>query len=220
MTLREFEQWLALEIEQYHQSEHRGLMDATPASAWSALTTAHRIKALPADPAKQLRFLIQFLPMATRTIQPDGLTIFYLRYWHPIFTAWRETRPKVSVRYHPEDLSRVFVTADGKMYVEATFADLRRPRISLWEQRIARRTLRASGSRDVSEALIFKAIERQRQIVASAGSKTRRSRITVGSGRRPQLKESPWPQHAHRVPEPAIEIDYSKPPEESNVEIW
>ena len=94
MTLREFEQWLALEIEQYHQSEHRGLMGASPASAGSALTTAHRIKALPADPAKPLRFLIQFLPMATRTIQPDGLTIFYLRYWHPIFTAWRETVPR------------------------------------------------------------------------------------------------------------------------------
>jgi hypothetical protein len=38
---------------------------------------------LPSDPSKQLRFLIQFLPMATRTIQHDGLTIFYLLYWHP-----------------------------------------------------------------------------------------------------------------------------------------
>ncbi len=139
LTLREFEQWLVLEIAQrYHHSEHRGLMGATPASAWQVLVGAHPPSALPSDPAKQLRFLIQFLPMETRTIQQDGLTIFYLRYWHPIFAAWRETRSKVSVRYHPEDLSRVFVSADGKTHVEARFADLRRPSISLWEQRTRR----------------------------------------------------------------------------------
>ncbi len=67
---------------------------------------------------------------------------------------------------------RVFVSADGKTYVEATFADLRCRRISLWEQRLARKALRASGNPDVSEALIFKTIERQRQIVSGAASQT------------------------------------------------
>ena len=75
----------------------------------------------------------------------------------------------MSVRYLPVDLSRVFVTADGNTYVEATFADLRRPRISLREQR------------------------------SRAGRFVRRDR--------PQLKEAPWPQHAHSVPEPATKIN-------------
>ncbi len=39
------------------------------------------------------------------------------------------------VRYHPEDLSRVFVSVDGRTYHEARHADLRLPAISLWEQR-------------------------------------------------------------------------------------
>ena len=72
---------------------------------------------------------------------------------------------------------------------------------------MARKALRASGSRDVSEALIFKTIERQRQIVAGAASKTRRSKITVESRHLSQLKESPWPQPARRGPEPASEVD-------------
>ena len=221
LTLREFEQWLALEIAQrYHHSQHRGLMGATPASAWQALVAAHAVLALPSDPSKQLRFLIQFLPLATRTIQHDGLTIFYLRYWHPIFAAWRETRSKVSVRYHPEDLSRIFVSADGKTYVEARFADLRRPRISLWEQRMARKALSASGSPDISEALIFKTIERQRRIVASASSQTRRVSAAAASSRRSQLRDTPWPETVRGAPEAKAEVDYSQVPKESHVEVW
>ena len=220
LTLHEFEQWLVLEIAQrYHHSEHRGLMGATPASAWQALVAVHLPAALPNDPSRQLRFLIQFLPIATRTIQHDGLTIFYLRYWHPIFAAWRETRSKVSVRYHPEDLSRVFVSADGKTYVEARFADLRRPRISLWEQRMARKELRASGFPDISEALIFKTIERQRRIVAGAASQTRKATAASSSGRL-QLRHTPWPGAGLAPPEPANAIDYTKVPQESHAEVW
>lgn len=221
LTLREFEQWLVLEIAQrYHHSEHRGLMGATPASAWQALVTAHPPSMLPSDPSKQLDFLIRFLPMGTRTIQQDGLTIFYLRYWHPIFAAWREFRRSVIVRYHPEDLSRVFVSADGKTYVEARFADLRRQRISLWEHRMARRALKASGSPDVSEALIFKTIERQRRIVAEAALSTRRAATAAPSRRPSRLNASPWPNPAQSDGGPAVALDYSKDPEESHAEVW
>ena len=221
LTLRELERWLVLEIaDRYHRSEHRGLMGATPASAWSALTAAHPVRALPGDPSKQMRFLVTFLPMVTRSIQNDGLTIFHLRYWHPIFAAWRETRRRVSVRYHPEDLSRVFVSAEDKTFVEATFADLRRPRISLWEQRMARKALRAGGSRDVSEELIFRTIERQRQILRRAASETRRVRSTEASLTRRSPRDIPWPEAAARAQPSPAEIDYSKTPEDVHVEIW
>ena len=95
MTLRELERWLVLEIaDRYHRSEHRGLMGATPASAWSALTAAHPVRALPGDPSKQMRFLVTFFPMVTRSIQNDGLTIFHLRYWHPIFARLARDPPQ------------------------------------------------------------------------------------------------------------------------------
>ena len=47
-----------------------------------------------------LRFLVQFLPMARRRIQTDGLTLFYIRYLHSIFDAWRRTRRDVAQIVH------------------------------------------------------------------------------------------------------------------------
>jgi putative transposase len=125
---------------------------------------------------------------------------------------------QVTVRYHPEDLSRVFVSRNGKDYVEATFADLRRPKISLWEQRQARRELKASGSPDISEALIFRTIEMQKKIVARARGAARRPAKDAGEGWQPP--PTSWPRIAP-VPEavpPAV--NYDKVPEDSNVEIW
>jgi putative transposase len=138
LTLREFEQWLAIEIaRRYHHVPHRGLLGATPADMWRTLARNPDSRQLPATNDAELRFLIRFLPVAQRTIQDNGLTLFHVRYWHPIFVAWRQTRRDVTVRYHPEDLSRVFVTAGRGEYLEVRYADLRRPAISLFEYRLS-----------------------------------------------------------------------------------
>jgi putative transposase len=220
LTLREFERWLVLEVGQrYHHSEHRGLMGATPASVWQALTqhAPQRILAPGLDEAR--RFLVQFLPMAARTIQADGLTIFYIHYWHPIFAAWRETRKKVIVRYHPEDLSRIFVSTNGKQYVEVAYADLRRPRVSLWEQRQARKTLRAQGNPVASEMLIFQAIVQQRHVIEQAQTQTRAAQRK----RPPRVRTLPAPPPLNIAPLPVGEtpqIDYSRPVVPYHSEIW
>jgi putative transposase len=218
MTLRELEAWQALEVAQrYHHSAHRGLMGATPASAWEALTDASTPRRLPGTPDEATRFLIQFLPMARRTIQDDGLTLFYIRYWHPIFVVWRTDRRSVTVRYHPEDLSRVFVSAGKKEFIEVRYADLRRGPISLWEQRAAVRLLRAEGRRDISELHVFKAIEEQRKLVARARSETLRQRRKTT--RRPADVADFPPSPA--MPQPQVpEIDYSKPAPAYDVEQW
>lgn len=218
LTLTEFEKWMVMDIAQrYHHSEHRGLMGAAPHSAWNALTQSALVRVLPNDPDIPLRFLVQFLPMAIRTIQSDGLTLFYIHYWHPIFAAWRVARKKVHVRYHPEDLSRVFVSANGKDYVEARYADLRRPRISLWEQREVRRILRSQGQPSVSESLIFRTLEQQRQLVAKAVSSTR-----VAKHRRERKANVlPLPAWTPEAQSSSLEpIDYSKPAIPYHAEIW
>lgn len=221
LTLLELERWLAVEIAQrYHHSEHRGLHGATPASAWAARTDS-TLRTLPTDPEAALRFLIHFMSVQPRTIQADGLTMFYIRYWHPIFAAWRETRRAVRVRYHPENLSRVFVSADGRNYVEARYADLRRPAISLSEQRAAVRALRAQGEPKLSEPLLFKAIEQQRRIVEHARRETTRVRAKVKTPRA-HKPESPapssWP--AADPAGKAAGVDYSTSVEPFPVEIW
>ena len=103
LTLLEFERWLALEVAQrYHHSEHRGLHGATPHAAWTTLCETRPPRQLPPGPEEAWRLLINFMPLASRSVQADGLTIFYIRYWHPVFVVWREERRRVRVRYHPE----------------------------------------------------------------------------------------------------------------------
>ena len=151
-------------------------MGVTPHTAWVAKSRDSPAHQLAGGPDEALTLLINFMPLAQRTVQDDGLTIFHIRYWHPVFSVWREDRRHVRVRYHPEALSRVFASADGRNYVEARYADFRRPVITLWEQRAAVRALRAQNQPRVSEALVFQAIEHQRRIVERARRDTRQER--------------------------------------------
>lgn len=177
LTLKEFERWLALEVGQrYHHSPHRGLYGATPYGNWVQKAATDPVRRIEPGPDAALRLLIAFMPVATRTIQEDGLTIFHIRYWHSVFTVWREDRRAVRIRYHPEDLSRLYVSADGRNYVEARYAELSRPSITLWEQRAAVRRLRDQHHPRLSEALVFKAIEQQREVVQRAKQQARRAR--------------------------------------------
>ena len=216
LTLPEFERWLALEIGQrYHRSEHRGLHGGMPHAAWTTLSAVRPARQIPPGPEEAQKLLINFMPMTSRSIQGDGLTLFYIRYWHPVFVVWREQRLRVRVRYHPEDLSRVYVSADGRNYVEAYYADLRRPVITLWEQRAAIKALRAANQPRLSEELLFRAIGQQRKIVEQARKQTR----SVKAGRSQQIPVlAPAPPQAAGAASPGV--DYSKPAEPYKVEIW
>lgn len=217
LTVQEFERWLAHEIgERYHHSKHRGLFGATPAGTWDVLSKVSPPRRLPPDVDAAVRLLTHFMPLALRTVQGDGLTIFHIRYWHPVFAVWREQRRKVRVRYHPEDLSRIYASADGKNYVEARYSDLRRSPISLWEQRAAVKALRAQGNPRLSEALVFMAIERQRAIVERARRETRHARAD-------SAKAPPRQRPATRTPPPPAPVkavDYSKRVDPFPVEMW
>lgn len=90
----------------------------------------------------------------------------------------------------------------------------------MWEQRAAVRCLRAAGRRDVSELLIFDAIEDQRRLVSGSRSRTQRDRrdrvrhdrvVRLG----PVIR-LPTNQSGDRPPE----VDYSKPAPAYDVEQW
>lgn len=223
LTLRELERWLAVEIgRRYHHAPHRGLLGATPADTWRMLACNPDSRQLPPATDAELRFLIRFLPVAQRKIQSDGLTLFHVRYWHPIFVAWRETRRAVTVRYHPEDLSRVFVTSGSGDYVEVRYADMRRPAISLFEHRAALHAIRSEGQHTVSEALIFRTIEEQRRLIAKAKQTTARAQ------RRSRRKNAPMKMLLDRIvpfareatEQQAEAVDYATPVQAFDVEQW
>jgi putative transposase len=111
----------------------------------------------------------------------------------------------------------VFVTADRKNYFEARCADLRRPRISLWEQRHALKLMKEQGQRNASEALIFKTIEQQRQLIARAKVNTRAARR---AGPKPGILLSAGTSAFGRAGEGEAPLDYSKPVDPYDAEVW
>jgi putative transposase len=221
LTLLEYERWLALEVGQrYHHSEHRGLFGGTPHGAWQHSVEARQPRLLASGPDAAMEMLIHFMPLANRSIQADGLLLHHIRYWHPVFVVWREQGRRVRVRYHPEDLSRIFVSADGRNYVEARYADLRRPAISLWEHRAAVRALRANHDKRVSESLVFQAIGQQREIVREARRKTAGVRRGLDAEAvSDRAMRHPIDAHRPATGQPAA-VDYDKPVEPFNAEIW
>jgi putative transposase len=90
-------------------------------------------------------------------LQQDGLHLFDIRYWSDELRGLMGQGEKVTVKYDPRDLSRIFVRVEFG-YVEARHADVTRPAIALWEHRAAVAELRAAGRRAVDEDLIYSTI--------------------------------------------------------------
>jgi len=84
LTLREFERWIAMEIGmRYHHSPHRGVTGATPANAWEAMPEVQMPRQLKNGPEAAWDWLVHFMPLTSRTVQADGVTIFHIQPCQP-----------------------------------------------------------------------------------------------------------------------------------------
>lgn len=178
MTLDELERWLALEIVgRYHAEVHGGL-HLPPHAAWQeAVARRPQPLRLPHDEQK---FLYDFLPFEERCIRRDGLHLFGLRYWDDVLSPWagRLSR-RLRVKLDPRDLSCVFVEGPDGAHWPVRYADLRRPRITLGEHRLAMAQLKQRGIRFTDEQLIFDTIEAQRHLLEAASFATKSARRQV-----------------------------------------
>ena len=169
MTLRELEQWFALEVGgNYHQAHHRGLQGSSPLGAWNARPPVV-LQAL-----DQREVLLSFLPAEPRRVRRDGVHLNNIRYWHPIFSSMAIAKKSLLVHYDPRDLSRLYARSATGDFLEIPYADLRNPPISIWEYRAALKHVRDGAP--VDEAALFRAIERQRALVVKSQTATRRAR--------------------------------------------
>jgi putative transposase len=181
LTLRELERYIALEITgQYHQMIHATLR-RPPIAAWREHEGATPLR-LPQD---RMRFWICFLPEEERTLRPDGIHLFRIRYWSPALIAdIGRTNEKLLVKYDPRDLSRVFVRRPSGSFVEARYADITLPAITLREAKAAQRALNAKGRREVDMQTIVRTAVEQRQLIEGDGGATRKARR--GGSNRPE----------------------------------
>lgn len=182
MTLDELEKWLTLQIVgRYHAEVHDSLL-LPPVAAWGEAVAARREPLrFPHDDAQ---FLYDFLPFEERSIRRDGVRLFGLRYWDDVLSLWAgRLDRRLRVKYDPRDLSSVFVEGPDREHWPVRFADLRRPRITLGEHRMALSALRERGVRLVDEQLIFDTVEAQRELIETAAAATKSARRQAARSR-------------------------------------
>jgi hypothetical protein len=135
------------------------------ASAWAAGVAAHAVR-LAADPTA---FVLDFLPFEERVIRRDGVRLFNVTYFHGALAPLLDRHArKRRIKYHPRDMSAVFIELPTGGHLRLPCADLGRPAVTLSEQRTATRTLRAEGHANVDDAAVFAAISTQRRGLAEA----------------------------------------------------
>jgi putative transposase len=178
MTLDELERWLTLQIVgRYHAAVHSGL-GMPPSAAWRDAAGCRREPFR--FPHDKRQFLYDFLPFEERSIRRDGLHLFGLRYWDDVLSPWAgRLDRRLRIKFDPRDLSCVFVEGPDGVHWPVRFADLRRPRITLGEHRLALAELKRRGIRLTDEQLIFDTVEAQRELLDIAAAATKSARRQV-----------------------------------------
>lgn len=189
LTLRDLERYIALDIVgAYHQSIHNSL-GRPPIAVWQEREGELPLR-LPQD---RLRFWLTFLPEQERTLRPDGIHLFGLRYWSPALSAdVGRSKRRLLVKYDPRDMARVFIRRPSGNFVEARYADVTLPSVTLREALTARRTLLEKGRREVDMRAIIRTAMAQRELVDSAIRKTSAARRGKTSGMKSKAEDSDW----------------------------
>ena len=169
LTMRELERYIALEIVgAYHHSIHASLR-RPPIAVWREREGEIPLR-LPVD---RMRFWLTFLPEEERTLRPTGIHLFGLRYWSPALSAdLGRSGHRLLVKYDPRDLARVYVRRPSGTYVEARYADVTLPSVTLREVLAARRALLAKGRQEVDVRAIMRTAMAQRELIDAATKKT------------------------------------------------
>ncbi|MCG5514755.1 MULTISPECIES: Mu transposase C-terminal domain-containing protein [unclassified Ectothiorhodospira] len=188
LTLREFEQRLVdFIVNVYHQRVHADL-NVPPRRQWEIGLlgdTSQPGKGIPEVPSDPRRLRLDFLPFVERTVQPYGIVVDEIFYYHEVLTPWINARePKRSkekrkfiVRRDPRDISVVyFFDPEAHQYYEIPYRNTAHPPISVWELRAAQQRLKEEGRAHVDEDTIFEAISRMRERVEEAVTKTKAAR--------------------------------------------
>ncbi len=189
LTLRELERYIALDIVgSYHQSIHSSL-GRPPIAVWREHEGEIPLR-LPQD---RLRFWLTFLPEQERTLRPTGIHLFGLRYWSSALSAdvGRSDR-RLLVKYDPRDMARIFIRRPSGNFVEARYADVTLPSITLQEALTARRTLLAKGRREVDTRAIVRTAIAQRELVEAATRKTAAARRGRASTSKSKVDDGGW----------------------------
>ena len=197
LTLSEYEEYLLdFFVNVYHQRLHQGIQ-MSPAKKWEIGLLGDGSTpgiGLPMRPLNAERILIDFLPYVERTIQTYGVQIDDLQYWSEALNHWINAEDaqtgqprKFIFRRDPRDISSIYFFDPAITdYIKIPTRELSLPAMSFAEYREVRARLKQEGRSHIDEQSIAAAVERLREKIAQATSKTkaaRRSTQTVQRNR-------------------------------------
>lgn len=230
LTLREFEQRLVdFIVNVYHQNCHSEL-NVPPRRQWETGLLGDSFqpgKGIPEIPSDPRRLRLDFLPFVERTVQPYGIVIDDIFYYHEVLNSWINARDparakdkrKFIIRRDPRDISVVyFFDPEAHQYYAIPYRNTAHPPISVWELRAAQQRVKEEGRAHVDEETIFEAVGRMRERVEAAITKTKAARrqlhrlkTTQQSAKArqdmPDISLSPIPARHQAPPAPSLGVD-------------
>ncbi len=179
LSLPELEEIVALEIDAYNHSVHKGVGER-PLDRYRAyyrrpdLPEEQRVPPIPSAD----RFLLDFLPYEHRRLVRTGLRLFRIDYSsRDLLPMWqRQNQEQVEriVVYDPRSLATVWVLDDAAGTYIAVPYRVPRADMTLAESEAARRQLQALKAADRTEARLFETVLRVRAVEERGRSATSR----------------------------------------------
>jgi len=208
MTLAELELWFTIfTVYCYHHRGHKGISDVPPIKLYNQRVHGTETRpgvGLPAPIEDEETLRLDFTPYEERTVQRDGVVLDYVQYYGPVLRRWigavDPDNPKRKRKFifarDPRDISVIyFLDPDTGTYSPIPYFNSSRPAVSLWELRAAEKRIREDPALQVDEDMIFKGIQRMREIEEAAIEKTRlakQSRATEKRHRRNVERRRGW----------------------------
>lgn len=191
LTLREFEQNVVdFIVNIYHLRKHSDI-GMPPIRKWEAGLLGDETQGgigMPEVPVDPERIYRDFLPFEERSVQPYGIVMDDIYYYHEVLNRWIGSKdpkyPKRArrfvVRRDPRDISKVyFLDPEVREYYPIPYRNMTHPAVTLWEVQAARKRLLQDGCMDIDENRIFESVIRIRTRNETAADKTKSARRDV-----------------------------------------
>ncbi|RII26340.1 MAG: transposase [Geobacter sp.] len=194
-TISELEEWFTRYfVEIYHNKVHSTL-GMTPRQKYELEILGSETMpgmGLPSMVEDEERLRVSLLPSVQRTVQPHGVVIDEVFYFHDVLRKYIKLRERGSkkgklftFRQDPRDISKIYFYDEAlRQYFTIPYRNIGLPPISVWELRKVKRWLTDQGIAKPNEHQIFQACERLRQIEKESAEKTKLARRSIEARKR------------------------------------
>jgi len=214
MTFSDFEKWLVLYITKFYHKKKHSMLGLSPEQKWTQgifgdLTT-EGLGYLP-KPSDPETLLIDFLPLISRTVQKNGVTIDGLNYYDNVLRSWINSIDPITgkkryfiFRRDARDISYIwFYEPELHTYYRIPLSNQAIPAMNIWEFNAAKARMKEKGVNAVSDHELITALEEMHDLAQESVKKSKKARRTLQ--KKKVHSKSKQVTKTHQPPEPPTE---------------